>query len=193
MEDFTLYFELGLRHIANLNAMDHILFLLALISVFQFADLKKVIWLVTAFTIGHSLTLALATFDILRINDAWVEFLIPVTILLTAIFNLIKGKAVSKQRMILPFILASLFGFIHGLGFSNYLRTLLASEEGVFWPLFGFNIGIELGQIAIVIVILILAQLIFQVTRFKHRDWILVVSGICMGGALILMKQSIFW
>ncbi len=193
MEDFTLYLELGLRHIANLNALDHILFLLALVSVFQFADLKKVVLLVTAFTIGHSVTLALATFDILRIEDVWVEFLIPVTILITATFNLVKGKAVSKQRMVLPFVMASFFGFIHGLGFSNYLNTLLSNEESLFWPLFGFNIGIELGQIAIVLIILILAQLMFQVLRFKHRDWILVISGVCIGGALILMKQSIFW
>lgn len=193
MGDFALYFELGLRHIANLNAVDHILFLLALISVFQFADLKRVVILVTAFTIGHSITLALATFDILSIEDEWVEFLIPVTILITAVFNMVKGKAASKQRMVLPFAMASFFGFIHGLGFSNYLKTLLSNEESLFWPLFGFNIGIELGQIAIVLLILFLAQLMFQVLRFKHRDWILVVSGICIGGALILMKQSIFW
>lgn len=181
-----------MRHIAALAAVDHILFLLALVSVYQFADLKRVIILVTGFTIGHSITLALATFDFLRVDSAWVEFLIPVTIFIVAFFNMIKGKAAAKQRMGLTFFMTIFFGFIHGLGFSNYLRTLLAGGDEVFWPLLGFNVGIEVAQIAIVLMILILAQLLFQAFRFKHRDWILVVCGICLGASLMLMKGTIF-
>jgi hypothetical protein len=192
MGDFTLYFELGIRHITALAAVDHILFLLALVSVYQFADMKRVIILVTAFTIGHSITLALATFDLVRVNSDWIEFLIPVTIFILAFFNMLKGKSAAKQRVGLSFILTVFFGFIHGLGFSNYLRSLLAQGDDVFWPLLGFNVGIEIAQIMIVLIILILAQLLFQAFRFKHRDWILVVCGICMGGALMLMKDTFF-
>lgn len=192
MGEFTLYFELGMRHITALAAVDHILFLLALVSVYQLADLKKVIILVTAFTIGHSITLGLATFDLIRVDAAWIEFLIPVTIFIVAFFNMLKGKSAAKQRLGLTFILTIFFGFIHGLGFSNYLRSLLAEGGDMFWPLLGFNVGIEVAQILIVLAILILAQLLFQVFRFKQRDWILVVCGMCMGGALMLMKETFF-
>lgn len=164
------------------------IFLLALIATYQLTDLKQIVVLVTAFTLGHSLTLALATTGILVVESALVEFLIPITILITAVANLIRGKR--PTRMWLPYISAAFFGLIHGAGFSNYLRALLGSEGELTIPLLAFNLGLETGQIAIVLAILLLSALAFSVFRFKHRDYILVVSGAAAGIALVLIKNA---
>jgi len=193
LDTFSTYFELGLRHIADLDAYDHMLFLLALICVYQLIDGIKILILVTAFTLGHSLTLFLATTDILRVNDDWVEFLIPVTILFTSISHLVRGRKAKSDNMFWPYFFAAFFGLIHGLGFSNYLRMLLREEGELFIPLLAFNIGIEVGQVLIVVAILILYELLFRLLRFKHREWILVVSGATAGISLILMKEAAFW
>lgn len=190
---FSTYFELGIRHIADINAYDHMVFLFALIAVYQLIDLKKIVWLVTAFTAGHSLTLVLATLDVVKIDTAYIEFLIPITILITAITNLAQGRSAGKGAMGWKYFLATFFGLIHGLGFSNYLSAILSNQQDVFIPMLGFNLGVEFGQLVIVLIILIIGTLSFQVFRFKHRDWILVVSGGCAGIALILAKDTVFW
>jgi len=190
---FSTYFELGIRHIADLDAYDHMLFILALIAGYRVTDLKRIVLLVTAFTLGHSLTLALSTLDLVKVRSEYVEFLIPVTILLTAITNLVRGSQSGVGNMAWKYSLAAFFGLIHGFGFSNYLKALLGNEGDVFVPLLAFNIGVEVGQIIIVLAILILEIILFQILRFKHRDWILVVSGACLGIALILVKDTIFW
>jgi hypothetical protein len=190
---FSTYFELGLRHIADLDAYDHMLFLLALICVYQLIDLKRVIILVTAFTVGHSLTLILSTLDILVVEAAYIEFLIPVTIFITAIWNLFNAGKGSRGSMGWKYFFALFFGLIHGMGFSNYLKMLLGKEHDLFVPLLGFNLGIEVGQIAIVILIMLFSLLTFQIFRFKHRDWILVISGACAGIALMLARNAVFW
>lgn len=191
MDTFSTYFELGLRHIADLNAFDHIVFLIALICVYQLIDLKRVVLLVTAFTIGHSVTLILATLDVIRVNDDWVEFLIPVTIFFTAAGHIWRGR--KSNYLFLSYFLAAFFGLIHGLGFSNYLRALLGKQDEIVTPLVAFNLGIEVGQLLIVLVIMLISIVVFQVFRFKHRDWILVVAGACAGIALVLIKDAIFW
>ncbi len=190
---FSTYFELGIRHIADVNAYDHMVFLLALIAVYQLIDLKRIVLLVTAFTIGHSITLILATLELIKVETKYIEFLIPITILITAITNLIQGRSASKGAMGWKYFLAIFFGLIHGMGFSNYLRVLLSKEQDVFIPMLGFNLGVEVGQLFIVLVILVIGTLSFQVFRFKHRDWILVISGACAGIALILAKNTVFW
>ncbi|MEM9051301.1 MAG: HupE/UreJ family protein [Bacteroidota bacterium] len=189
---FSTYLELGLRHIADFDAYDHMVFLLALVAVYQIIDVKKVFWLVTAFTIGHSLTLILSTLDLVSVNSDYVEFLIPITILITAITNLIQGKRKAGGSMWLNYFFAAFFGLIHGLGFSGYLKAILGKGD-TFIPLLGFNIGVEIGQLIIVVAIMLLGSLLFQVFRFKHRDWILVISGICAGVALVLAKETVFW
>ncbi|MFT5973132.1 MAG: hypothetical protein ACJAZC_003088 [Cryomorphaceae bacterium] len=189
----STYFELGIRHIADINAYDHIVFLLALIAVYQLIDLKRIVLLVTAFTIGHSITLVLATLELVKIESRYIEFLIPITILITAITNLAQGRSASKSAMGWKYFLATFFGLIHGLGFSNYLNALLSREQDVFIPMLGFNLGVEIGQLVIVLIILAIGTLSFQVFRFKHRDWILVISGVCAGIALILAKDTVFW
>lgn len=193
LNQFSTYFELGLRHIADLDAYDHMLFILALICVYQIIDARRIVILVTSFTIGHSLTLILATAKIIRVDSDWIEFLIPVTIFFTAAMNIFRGQKASRGSMFWAYFLAAFFGLIHGLGFSNYLQMLLSQEADLFVPLLAFNLGIEVGQIIVVIVILLFSLLAFQVFRFKHRDWILVISGACAGIALILAKGAIFW
>jgi len=185
---FKLYLELGLEHIADLQGYDHILFVAMLCAVYTFKEWKQVLILVTAFTIGHSLTLALATLDIIRVSTVWVEFLIPVTIFITAIGNIVTSRP-SKDSAKVKYTLALFFGLVHGLGFSNYLRSLLNTHDSIVAPLLAFNIGVELGQILIVLCILTLAVLMLHVFKVKQRDWILVLAGAGAGIALILMLE----
>lgn len=176
MQDFLFYLNLGWEHIISLDALDHQLFVLALIAVYSFSDLKKVLILVTAFTIGHSITLALSTFDIIRINSDWVEFLIPLTIVLTSLNNIfIRNKKQSQNNA--NYYLALIFGLIHGMGFANTARVMIAKSQSIAVPLLGFNIGLELGQIAIVFGILILLFILLKLFKVNQKDWILFVSS----------------
>ena len=184
---FKMYLELGIEHIADLQGYDHILFVAMLCAVYTLKAWKQVLILITAFTIGHSLTLALATLNIIRVPTVWVEFLIPVTIFITALGNMISGKP-GKASTRIKYALALSFGLIHGLGFSNYLRSLLGKHDSITVPLLAFNIGVELGQIMIVLAILILTALILFF-RVKQRDWTLVLAGAGAGIALTLMLE----
>lgn len=176
MQDFLFYLNLGWEHIISLDALDHQLFVLALIAVYSFSDLKKILILITAFTIGHSITLALSTFDIIRINSAWVEFLIPLTIVLTSLNNIfIRNKKQSQNRG--NYYLALIFGLIHGMGFANTARVMIAKSQSIAIPLLGFNIGLELGQIAIVFGILMLLFILLKIFKVNQKDWILFVSS----------------
>jgi hypothetical protein len=176
MQDFLFYLNLGWEHIISLDALDHQLFVLALIAVYSFSDLKKVLILVTAFTIGHSITLALSTFDIIRINSDWVEFLIPLTIVLTSLNNiLIRNKKQSQNNA--NYYLALIFGLIHGMGFANTARVMIAKSQSIAVPLLGFNIGLELGQIVIVFGILMLLFILLKLFKVNQKDWILFVSS----------------
>ncbi|UQB69713.1 HupE/UreJ family protein [Epilithonimonas zeae] len=176
MQDFIFYLKLGWEHIISLDALDHQLFILALIAVYSYNDFKKILILVTAFTIGHSITLALSTLNVLRVPGNWVEFLIPLTIVITALGNILM-KSNQKKLMSLNYYLALIFGLIHGMGFANTARMMLAKEQSIFVPLLGFNIGLELGQIVLVIVILILLFILLKLFRVNRKDWILFVSS----------------
>jgi ABC-type antimicrobial peptide transport system permease subunit len=187
---FKLYLELGLEHIADFQGYDHILFVAMLCAVYIFKDWKQVLILVTAFTVGHSLTLALATLNIIRVPTVWVEFLIPVTILVTAVGDILVGKP-GKASAYVKYTLALFFGLIHGLGFSNYLRSLLGAQKSILVPLLAFNIGVELGQILIVLCVLTLTALMIHVFRVKQRDWSLVLAGAGAGIALTLMLERL--
>ncbi len=169
------------------------LFLLALSAIYTLSDWRKVIALVTSFTIGHSITLALSTFNLIRFDTALIEFLIPVTIFVTCVTNFFKLKgAAAKQPTIwsLHNLMAVLFGLIHGMGFSNYLKALLGRGTDTWLQLLAFNIGIELGQMLIVLLLLILGFLIMNLLRAKKRDWIMVVSSAAAGISLILMLET---
>ena len=176
MTDFLFYLQLGWEHIISSDALDHQLFILALVAIFSFKDLKKVLILVTAFTIGHSVTLALSAFDIIRFPSNWIEFLIPCTIVFTALDNLIFSKNVEKLIK-LNYFLALFFGLIHGMGFANSVRMMLAQEQSITIPLFGFNVGLEIGQIALVIIVLSIFYLLSTFLKLQKKHWILLVSA----------------
>ena len=176
MTDFLFYLQLGWEHIISSDALDHQLFILALVAIFSFKDLKKVLILVTAFTIGHSVTLALSAFDIIRFPSNWIEFLIPCTIVFTALDNLIFSKNVEKLIK-LNYFLALFFGLIHGMGFANSVRMMLAQEQSITIPLFGFNVGLEIGQIAVVIIVLSIFYLFSTFLKLQKKHWILLVSA----------------
>ncbi len=192
MSTFQMYFELGIEHIADFKGYDHILFLIALCAIYQIKHWKKILILITAFTIGHSVTLVLATYDIIRISTKWIEFLIPVTIFLTAAGNIFQQKTdFSKGHHVYKYLIALFFGLIHGLGFSNYLHSLLSQESNITMPLFSFNLGIEVGQLMVVGVFLLLGILVMNVFKAKPREWALVFSGAGLGVALVLMMERI--
>ena len=194
MENFNVYFGLGLEHILDVNGNDHILFVLALAAVYRLSDWKKILILVTAFTIGHSVTLALATMGFVTIQAELVEFIIPITILITAISNFfVKDEQLAGRRLQLNYGYALFFGLIHGLGFSNYLRSLLGSQQDIVAPLFAFNVGLELGQIIIVVLFLILSFIVVNLLKLKHRWWKMTVSVIITLMTVALFQDRIFW
>ena len=176
MTDFLFYLQLGWEHIISSDALDHQLFILALVAIFSFKDLKKVLILVTAFTIGHSVTLALSAFDIIRFPSNWIEFLIPCTIVFTALDNLIFSKNVEKLIK-LNYFLALFFGLIHGMGFANSVRMMLANEQSIVIPLLGFNVGLEIGQIAVVIIVLSIFYILSTFLKLKKKHWVMLVSA----------------
>lgn len=183
MNDFSFYFGLGWEHIMSLDALDHILFITVLAAIYLLKDWKQVLILVTAFTIGHSITLALSSLDILKVPDKLVEFLIPCTIVFTAIVNLFQ-KTFTTRTIRLNYLLALFFGLVHGLGFANTLRFILAKDQNFGWALFGFNVGLEAGQIIIVLVVLLLAQLVVQYGKVQRRDWVIFISAAVFSLAL---------
>lgn len=194
MSEFEIYLQLGVNHIADLNAYDHIVFIIALCAVYQLRQWRTVLMLVTAFTIGHSITLALATLSIILVPMELIEFLIPVTIFATCIMNVFRPfDEHKKMKVWFNYPLALFFGLIHGMGFSYYLRALLGMEESIVMPLFSFNIGLELGQLMIVTLVLAGAALAVQVFKAPHKSWNLFISGVAAGVAIILMMETKFW
>ncbi|KFE99210.1 HupE / UreJ protein [Chryseobacterium formosense] len=176
MQDFLFYLNLGWEHIISLDALDHQLFVLALIAIYSYSDWKKILVLVTAFTIGHSVTLALSILDVVRVPSAWVEFLIPLTIVLTSLGNiLMKSKKQSQNNI--NYYLALFFGLIHGMGFANTARVMIAKSQSIALPLLGFNIGLEVGQIVIVLGILVLLFVLLNIFKVNKKDWVLFVSS----------------
>ena len=185
-----LYLKLGWEHIVSLDALDHQLFVLVLMAVFVFKDWKKILWVVTAFTIGHSITLALSVFDILRAPAKWVEFLIPLTIVITALDNiLMRNKPQNLMKM--NYYLALFFGLVHGMGFANTARMMMSKEESIFVPLLGFNIGLEVGQIAVVIVIMILHFVMLTLFKVNKKEWVMFVSSAVFALALKMTLERI--
>ncbi|WP_426668021.1 HupE/UreJ family protein [Mucilaginibacter sp. McL0603] len=176
MSDFVFYFKMGWEHIIARDALDHQLFILALACVYTAMDIKQVLILVTAFTIGHSLTLALSVLDIIRFPGKWVEFFIPCTIFITALNNIFQINAPGKSARI-NYYLALCFGLIHGMGFANAIRIMLAKDQSIGIGLFGFNVGLEAGQIFVVAIILVIGLLFLNVLKVKRRDWIFFLSA----------------
>jgi hypothetical protein len=188
MSDFALYFNTGWQHIISWDALDHILFIVALSSIYLAGDWKQVLVLVTAFTIGHSLTLGLSVYDLFRFRTRWVEFLIPCTIIVTAGFNF--GVRDFKPRSLrLNYFLALFFGLVHGMGFANTIRFMLATGEKIAIPLLGFNIGLEAGQLLVVTIILLLSQLFVKSLGLNRKWWVWLTSAIAAVTAITMAVQ----
>jgi hypothetical protein len=194
MSEFELYFDLGKEHILDANGYDHILFVIALCTLYSIREWKPVLILVTAFTLGHSITLALATLEVINVKAELIEFLIPVTIFVTAASNIVrKSDTPNDGSTRLNYLYAGFFGLIHGLGFSNYLKSILGRDESIFTQLLAFNLGLELGQIIIVLVFLIIGFVLIDLIGVNRRDWKLLISSAVAGIALILIKEKFFW
>lgn len=194
MSSFGLYFQLGHEHILDFAGYDHILFVVALCAIYAMKDWKKVLVLVTAFTIGHSITLALSTLDVIKVNKALIEFLIPVTIFITALSNVIKPvKSSSSHKISINYLFALFFGLIHGMGFSNYLKGILGKGQSIVVELLAFNLGLEIGQILIVLVYLTVTFLFIKLLNVPKPKWSLVTSSMIMGIALTMLIETKFW
>lgn len=193
MDNFILYLKMGLNHVLDFSAYDHILFLIALAVIFSFDHFKKVLWLITLFTIGHTVTLALSAYGVLKVDVKIVEFLIPVTIFITGVVNILNVGKSSSSKDNINLIFALFFGLIHGLGFSNYFRMMIGREEDKLMPLIEFALGIELAQVIIVLGILIIGSLLQSFFRVTKRDWVLVTSAIVIGFVIPMMIERVFW
>lgn len=195
MSEFRLYFDLGRDHILDYaNGYDHILFVIALCALYISRDWKKILILVTAFTVGHSVTLALSTLNIVSVKAELIEFLIPLTIFITAVSNLFKNENnISDSPMQMNYVFATFFGLIHGLGFSNYLKTLLGKDQGIVTQLLAFNLGLEFGQIIIVLLFMSTAFVLVDLFGLNRRDWKMVISSGIAGISLVLMKDNMYW
>lgn len=191
MNDLGIYLHLGFKHIISWVAWDHILFVLVLTIRYQWTDWKKLLVLITAFTIGHSVTLALSTLNWLDFPSDIIELLIPITILLTAISNFWVKSFDFKSKYPLIYFLALFFGLIHGLGFSSYLKSLLGMEQSILGPLFTFNAGLELGQLLIVGVILIISFIFVSLIKVKRVLYVQIGSGFAIAFSLYMVLEKI--
>ncbi len=193
MQDFIFYFKMGLFHVLDIKAYDHILFLIVLAIVYQFKQWKKVLSLVTLFTIGHSITLALSAYGVLNVRADLVEFLIPLTIFITGLMNVLTAKKASVGKENQNLFFALFFGLIHGLGFSNYFKIMIGKTSDKLVPLLEFALGVEAAQVIIVGLILLVGSLVQSVFGVNRRDWILVGSSIVIGFAFQMMVDRVFW
>lgn len=178
-----VYTKLGFDHILDPNGYDHIMFVVALCAIYVLKDWRKVLILVTAFTVGHSLTLAMSSLEVVSISASLVETLIPITIVLTCIYNIFKSS-IKDEKNIVNYLIALGFGFIHGLGFSNFFKAMMDEEESIIAPLFYFNVGVELGQIIIVLFTLAAGSIVVDFFKAKQKYWNYIVSGIILVWAL---------
>jgi hypothetical protein len=188
MSDFSFYFRLGWDHIISLEALDHILFIASLAAIYMLKDWKQVLVLVTAFTLGHTITLILSTKELVVVNSRLVEFLIPLTIIATALSNLFQ-KSFTSRSVRINYFLALFFGLVHGLAFANVLRMILAKDQSFALSMFSFSVGLELGQLMVVLLILLLAQAIVHYMRVIRRDWVIFLSAAVFGLAVQMAAQ----
>ncbi|HQV36202.1 MAG TPA: HupE/UreJ family protein [Flavobacterium sp.] len=195
MSEFWLYFEIGLKHVLDWNGYDHVLFLIALTVPYAFKDWKRVLILVSLFTLGHTLALLLSVYGVVVIKANLVEFLIPITILIVALFDLFTaGKSGKKESITFVAFITIFFGIIHGLGFSNYFKTILPGNSSEkLLPLLEFALGIEAAQLIVVFIVLLLSYVTQTAFRFSKRDWTLVMSSFVIGVVLPMIINSEIW
>lgn len=187
MSDATLYFGMGWEHILSFGAIDHLLFILALMATYLLRNWQQVLILITAFTVGHSLTLALSVYNIISFNQQWVEFLIPCTIIVTALSNLNTNR-LEKRNSRFNYLLALMFGLVHGMGFASTIRFMLAKDQTIALPLLSFNIGLEVGQVIVVICILLIGYLLINKLKLPQKWWVWSLS---MASVVVGLKMAV--
>lgn len=183
MEDFVFYFKLGWQHIISIDAFDHLFFIMALTSVYLLKDIKQVLFLVTAFTIGHAISLSLSILNLVKINSSLVEFLIPLSIIITAEIQFVKSLH-PKAPFRFKYVFALLFGLLHGLGFANTIRMIMAESQHIAVPLLSFNIGLEMGQICFVFILLLVAHFFIKIIGLPQKWWIRILNTIALGAGI---------
>jgi hypothetical protein len=191
MSQFWLYFRLGLEHVLDWQAYDHVLFLIVLVASYSFITWKRVLWLVTLFTLGHTMALFLSVYEIVQVDSDYVEFLIPVTILVTALFDIATaGRKVKNTNFNVLYFTTLFFGLIHGLGFSSYFKMIASGTNSKFWPLVEFALGIEAAQIIVVLAVMILGFVFQNILNVSKRDWIIVSASIVIGIILPILQET---
>ena len=175
--DFKYYFTLGWDHIISMEALDH--FIAVLSIVYQFRHWKQVLVLITAFTIGHAITLFLSGMDVVRLDNSWVEFAIPCTIVFSTIMNFRKTGSMHQTDK-LQYAMALFFGLVHGLGYANAIRFMISKNQDMIWSLLGFNLGLEIGQIFVVLLVLMLSFIVGMTKLFTAREWVLGFSSLVL-------------
>lgn len=193
MEDFILYLKLAFDHVLDWQAYDHILFFIVLAVIYSFKDWKKALWLITLFTLGHTTTLGLATYNLVNVNVRIIEFLIPLTIFITAFINLLTTKNKNFHKSNINLFFSFFFGLIHGLGLSGFLKMTIDDSENKLLPLLEFALGVEFAQIAVVILILIAGYIAQNFFKVSKRDWVIVLSSIVIGIVIPMLSERIFW
>ncbi|MBS3739061.1 HupE/UreJ family protein [Mesohalobacter halotolerans] len=194
LADFWFNLKLGLFHVLDWNAYDHILFLIALVAAYTFSEGKRVFWLVTVFTLGHTVSLTLSAYEVIQMDSGLIEFLIPVSILFTAIYNIIfANKNIAKQKVNGLYALTLIFGLIHGFGFSSYFNLVSQGTENKLVMLVEFALGVELAQLFVVVPVLILGFLVQNLFRFSKKDWILISCSIVIGLCIPILREIWIW
>ena len=188
MSNFITHVELGFKHVLDFNGYDHILFLIVLAVIFSFSQWKKVLLMITFFTVGHTFTLGLATYQIVTIKETVIEFLIPITILITVVVNILKFSINSPKREKTNLFFALFFGLIHGLDFQIFKVTFGRSEDKLI-PMLEFALGIELAQIVIVLSVLILGTVLYTFSEFQKRS-VVITSAIVIGITIPIIRDS---
>jgi hypothetical protein len=183
MEDFVFYFKLGWQHIISVDAFDHLFFIMALTSIYLLKDIKQVLLLITAFTIGHATSLSLSVLNVVKINSALVEFLIPISIIITAEIQFVKSIH-PKAPFRFKYVFALLFGLLHGLGFANTIRFIIAESQQIALPLFSFNLGLEVGQVLIVLLILFMAKICIEIIGMPQKWWIRILNALALAAGI---------
>jgi len=194
-EDFWFNVQYGINHVLDINAYDHLLFLIVLTVPYLFNDWKRVLVLVSTFTLGHTLSLVLAAYNIVQINSDLIEFLIPLTILVVALFNVFtsgKSNGANKNKIGILFLSTLFFGLIHGLGFAREFRLMVGKAGNKLVTLIEFALGIEISQVIIVFIVLFLSYLIQTIFRFSKRDWVMVISAMVVGLVIPMILNSAF-
>ncbi|TYB78500.1 HupE/UreJ family protein [Bizionia myxarmorum] len=193
LENFWFNVEYGINHVLDINAYDHVLFLIVLTVAYLFKDWKRVLLLVSVFTLGHTISLLLAVYGVVSVNAALVEFLIPISILVVALFNVFTaGKGAQKEKVGVLFFSTLFFGLIHGLGFAREFQMMVGKSSNKFLTLLEFALGIELAQIIIVFVVLFLGYIMQTIFRFSKRDWVMVISAVVIGLVIPMIIESDF-